>query len=90
MSIHRYNASTDGNQKAIVQALLDAGCRVHYIKQPVDLLVGFRGRNYLLEVKQPKKSKTTPAQDLFFATWSGQSVIVRTPEEALRAVGVAI
>ena len=86
MSIHRYNASTDGNQKDIIDALQSVGCRVYYIKQPVDLLVGFRGKNYLLEVKQ-SKAKTTPAQDRFFESWTGQHKIVRTPEEALKAVG---
>ena len=87
MPIPRYNAATDKNQSPIVEALKAVGCTVYYIKLPVDLLVGYRGKNYLLEVKQAKEKKTA-GQDEFFSQWRGQKELVRTPEEALRAVGI--
>jgi hypothetical protein len=54
-----------------------------------DLLVARQGRNYLLEVKAPS-GDLTPDQVKFHADWRGQIAIVRTKEEAWRAVGLKV
>ena len=92
MSKPKHGAKVDRNQGDIVAELKKIGCNVEVIGTPVDLLVGFRGRNYLLEVKVPKSKgerggKKTEAQEEFFATWRGQKAIVQSPDDALRAVG---
>lgn len=89
----KYAAKVDRNQSEIVEALKAGGCDVVFIGKPVDLLIGVRGQNLLLEVKVPKAKgerggKLTPEQEVFFKEWRGQNAIVRTPEEALRAVGL--
>ena len=79
--IHR----SDPNQAAIVAGLRKAGFSVDVIGEPLDLLVGGHGRNYLLEVKVDEKAKLQPSQVEFFATWRGQKARVHTLEEALEA-----
>lgn len=55
-------------------------------KGPVDLLVGFRGVNYLLEIKTAT-GKVRPSQERFMGAWKGQVAVVRTIQQALVAVG---
>lgn len=81
--IHR----RDANHEEIVAALEQAGATVYPIDRPVDLLVGVRGVNYLLEVKT-KRGKPEPRQVSFFLEWRGAVTMVRSIEEALRAVGL--
>lgn len=52
-----------------------------------DLVCGFRGQNYLLEVKTID-GKLTPAQVDFINSWRGTVYVVRTVEEALRVFGI--
>lgn len=53
-----------------------------------DLVVGFRGRTYLLEVKRAK-GKLRASQVAFRDSWrGGPLVVVRTAAEALRAIGL--
>ena len=86
---------TDANQSAIVAVLREVGATVVDLsavgKGCPDLLVGFRGVTYLLEVKNVKgKNKTTPDQDIFYAWWRGAPVaIVRTADDALSAIGIS-
>ena len=86
----RWDAKTDANQAAIVQALRDAYCSVlpmHRLGQGApDLAVGKNGNVYFLEVKTDK-GKLTPAEQEFMDEWRGHYAIVRTADEALRAIG---
>jgi hypothetical protein len=75
----------DANAKGIKAALIAVGATVDH-RCPLDWLVGFRGANYLLEVKTAK-GKLRPSQERFFAGWQGQKALVRTEQEALKAVG---
>lgn len=75
----------DPNHRAIRAVLEAVGASVD-VKGPLDLLVGFRGKNYLLEVKA-EKGKLRPSQEKFFGRWQGQAVVVRTINDALRAIG---
>ena len=55
-----------------------------------DLLLGYRGQNVLLEVKNPDRQGQllTPQQERFFENWRGQAGLVKTFEEALEALGL--
>ena len=66
MSLHRRNAKRDRNERLLVEYLQKSGAVVHRISGPglPDLLVGYRKRWLLLEVKAPK-GKLEPAQVLF-------------------------
>lgn len=91
----------DSNQAAIVAALRAAGAVVELITSASrragipDLLVGFRGRNYLLEVK---RAGTGPRgggagvlsgdQREWIAGWKGSVAVVTSVEEALSAIGL--
>jgi hypothetical protein len=81
----RRAARTDSNQHELVEALKKIGARCFYIKEPVDLVVGFRGRSILLEVKAPGKPVTL-GQKLFLDTWPGEVYVVYTIDEAIAAV----
>lgn len=52
-----------------------------------DLLVGWKGRNSLLEIKSAKGAESA-GQSRFRQTWRGETSTVRTLQEALLAVGV--
>ena len=81
----------DANQAEIVDALRKAGASVLVLSRVgqgcADLAVGIRGENFFLEVKT-EKGKLTPAEAEFMSNWRGRYAVVRTPEEALRAIGV--
>ena len=85
----RYAARVDENQAAIVKALRDAGAYVWIIGLPVDLLVGFRDRTLLMEVKTTSQKRLTGLQADFFEKWTGGTLCrVDSPEAALRMIGV--
>lgn len=83
----RTRARVDSNQSEIILALRQAGRSVQPLhtvgKGCPDLLVGFGGKNFLLEVKDNAKSKFTPAQLVFTSLWRGQWARVETVEEAI-------
>ena len=76
----------DKNHTEIVNTLKGIGCSVVSLADKghgvPDLLVGFRGRNYLVEVKG-EKGKLTPDQETFFQTWRGQTMVFRCTEEVI-------
>jgi hypothetical protein len=97
MSPRRFAArrgKVDANQPAIIKSLRRCGASVvdlHAIGGGVsDLLVGFRGENYLLEVKTGTGA-VRDSQDDFMADWRGRPpVVVRSEAEAMTAIGVRI
>jgi hypothetical protein len=90
----RRRGRVDGNQAKIVAGLRTIGagvCSVAGVGDGFgDLVVGFRGRNYLLECKDPgqppSKRRLTPKEETFHAEWPGQIAIVETVEEAIEVV----
>jgi Holliday junction resolvase len=80
----------DSNQDEIVQALRDIGASVRITSQVgydfPDLVVGFRGRNYLMEVKS-ERGNLTEGQVEFWTNWQGQNTVVFSPDDALKAIG---
>jgi hypothetical protein len=85
----RHAARVDENQKAIVDALRKAGAYVWIIGLPVDLLVGYKGHTFLVEIKSTSKKRLTSLQADFFENWSGGTLArIDSPEAALRMLGV--
>lgn len=88
----RYAAKRDLAEGPILAALEKVGAQVWPLDYPVDLLVRFRERWHLLEVKTGRgktlaiaKDKRQEAQINFIQTT--RTPIVRTPQEALEAIG---
>lgn len=102
MSRFNRKASVDKNQGVIVEALLKVGATVEFLTAVgsgcPDLLVGWRRRNFLLEVKNPEtrygqgKDENTAgsleAQQKWHDRWRGHVVVVRSIDEAFEAIGV--
>lgn len=95
----RRKARVDANQSQVVKTLRAAGCWVLDLSRVgegcPDLLVhgpAFPWPLVLMEVKDesqpPSKRKLTEAQIRFHAGCYGPLVVVKSPEEALRAVGI--
>lgn len=89
MSLNRYAKRRDGNEAAIIAALEAVGCQVERLDRPVDLIVGFRGQTFLIEVKDPHgRNRLQETQSAFLRDWNGgPAAVVRSEEEALKAVG---
>ncbi len=85
----RYAARIDANQTQIVSALRAAGAYVWIIGLPVDLLVGYKGHTFLVEVKTNAKKRLTGLQADFFENWGGSTLCrIDSPEAALRMIGI--
>jgi len=85
----RHAARIDANQAQIVSALRAAGAYVWIISLPVDLLVGYKGHTFLVEIKTDAKKRLTALQADFFNNWSGSTLArIDSPEAALRMIGV--
>lgn len=88
-------ARVDENQRQIVAALRQAGASVqhlHAVGQGCpDILVGFRGANHLLELKDGSKPPSarglTDAQLRWHSIWQGQVAIAEDEMQALRIIG---
>jgi hypothetical protein len=101
-----YSKRRDTNEPGIVTALQRAGAVVSRMGDfgAPDLLVGYLGRTYLLEVKMPLgpqggvhhngnggRGDLTKAQVKWWDTWGGEPAhIVRSPSEALAAIGAGV
>lgn len=94
----------DENEPGIVQALEGAGAYVTRLDGDgvPDLLVGYKGRSFLLEVKLPlgprggvhhhgregSRGDLTAAQVKWWDAWPGEpAIVVRSAAEALAAIG---
>lgn len=86
----RIASRRDANERRVIDALRACGAYVKQINDAgaFDLLVYYRGRTLLLEVKdgdKPPSARTlTPAEAKFHAEWPGQNLfIVNSEHEAL-------
>jgi len=81
---------TDKNHTDIVDGLRAVGASVQSLANVgygvPDLLVGFRGRNYLMEVKT-RRGKLRKSQVEWFDAWRGDVALVRTLDDALMIIG---
>ena len=88
-------AKVDRNQPEIVRALRQIGASVQHLHKVgegcPDLIAGFRGVNYLIEVKDgaapPSQTKLTPDQAVWHQTWEGRVYVAYSVTDALRIVG---
>jgi hypothetical protein len=87
--VSKYYGKPDSNQESIIQALRSINAIVVIVSRVphfVDLVVGYRGKTYLLEIKE-KGKELRKSQDKFFSEWTGDTLaIIRTPQEALELV----
>lgn len=91
MSLRRQaSPKRDTNEPEIVKALRNVGISVQSISAggTPDLLCGYKGKNYLLEVKMIR-GKLTPDQVTWHEKWRGlKPVIVHDIDEALAVFGI--
>jgi len=99
MGLHSHANQRDGNEPEIFDALLAAGCSVDRVNVPCDLIVGHINERRepittLMEVKLPlgpqggdSHSRLTPKEMEFHGRHKGRIVVVRSIDDALRAVG---
>lgn len=92
----RYAKRTDENHKAVVDELRAALPEATVFDASgagrgfPDLVVGWRGRNYLFEIKNggqvPSRRRLTAAQVGMHGNWQGQVAIVHSAAEILAAM----
>lgn len=90
----RRAARTDANQQQVIDALRRVGCCVRDTSRVgmgfPDLVVGYKGHNYLIEVKDGAKPQSkralTPDERAFFYEWRGQTAVVLGPEDAVQYI----
>ena len=91
----RLIARVDANQPWIVKALKEIGATVQHIHQlgqgAPDILVGYRGVNYLMEIKDgnkpPSQRRLTGDEEKWHDLWRGQVDVVESTDDALRLIG---
>lgn len=89
--IPRRKQKRDGNESAIIEALVKAGASVMQISE-LDLVVGYRKSdgtltNAVIEVKMPGK-KPDEDQQKYIDNWKGAVYVVRTVEQALEIINL--
>ena len=94
MSKHRQAARIDDNQSEIIKQVKAMGATVQTGMD--DVLVGFRGRTYWFEVKNParvfkkdgtfKKGAIKDSQIKLAAEWKGHYQIVSNIDEIIKAI----
>jgi hypothetical protein len=93
--VARRAAAVDRNQSEIVQALRTAGATVqplHSVGRGCpDLLVGYHGKNWLIEVKDWQASasdrKLRDTQVKWHDGWKGHCAVAETTDAALAIIG---
>ena len=82
---------TDSNQKSIISELREAGVSVMDTSSIgrgfPDLVLGWQGMNYLVEIKTPK-GKPTDFQVNFFTHWRGQAILIRDVKDIFNLLGI--
>ena len=83
----------DKNQTEIMAALEKIGASVEAIRSLhggcPDLLVGFQGRNYLIEVKVPKEGRLSDIQKVWRDDWSGgKPFVIKSVEDVILWAGL--
>lgn len=88
----RRAAKVDANQPDIVRELRRyPGLMVEHLhtlgRGRPDIMVGFRGRNYLFEIKTDG-GELTDQEDVWIASWTGHVEIARSAADVLEAIGM--
>lgn len=90
----RRAARVDGNHSEIIKALRQIGASVADTSRMgqgfPDLVCGFRGNNFLIEVKNdkqpPSKRQLTADEKRFHDGWCGSVHVVESAEQAIKLV----
>jgi hypothetical protein len=90
----RTAARVDGNHAAIVRQFKAVGASVHDVHQVpngFDILVGYRGLNFIFEIKDPAQPKSgrklTAGETAFKDTWrGGEYHVIETFDEGLKII----
>lgn len=85
------NAKVDANQSEIVKVTRKLGASVQHLhtvgKGCPDIIVGFRGCNYLWEIKDgnksPSKQKLNDLEVEWHLKWRGQVTVISSVNEAI-------
>lgn len=87
----RRKSKVDRNQQIIVEALRTIGASVAITSSVgdgfPDLVVGYRDRTILIEVKT-RTGRLTPSQLVFAARWRGELYLCRDLEDVAIALGL--
>lgn len=94
----RRAAKTDRNQAEIVRAFRQIGASVQILsavgKGCPDALVGFRGKNLLVEIKDgekpPSARRLTADQERWHGSWAGQVMVAESIEDAVAQVALEV
>ena len=81
----------DENQAEIVSALRQLGATVVILSQVgggcPDILVGYRGESYLMEIKGPR-GRLSKKQVEFHKSWRGGEIsVIRSVGQAIKTIG---
>ena len=90
----RRNARIDSNQNEIVKAFRKLGASVlitSQLKNCFDILVGYKGINYIVEIKDgnkpPSQRKLTEGEQNFADNWrGGKYYIIESVEQAIKLI----
>lgn len=82
MALAKYGNKRDANEKDIMGALRAHGFSVVSMDTPADLLCGYGGTDYLVEVKTLSGTLTGP-QEIFRESWRGSYTILRSVDDAI-------
>ena len=90
----RRAAKVDDNQAEVVKDLRKLGVTVQHLHTVgmgcPDILCGYRGRNFLVEIKDgakvPSARKLTLMEERWHEQWRGQVMIGETAEEIFAAI----
>jgi hypothetical protein len=93
----RRAAKVDANHSLIVGALISCGATVQSLavigKGCPDILIGWKGSNYLVEIKDgskpPSKRELNPDQCKWHANWRGHVMVIESVEQALAMLATA-
>jgi hypothetical protein len=83
---------TDHNQASIIEGLRSVGATVQDLSQLgrgcPDILNGYHGRNYLLEIKncEDRAPKLTKPEEQWIQLWRGQVAVITTVEDGIAIV----
>lgn len=93
----RIKAKIDDNQNKVVSALRripNVSVRITSMlgKGFVDIVVGYKGQNYLIEIKDgdksPSRRKLTPDEEEFHSNWKGSIHVANSVDDILDIIGV--
>ncbi len=84
----------DDNQRQVVKQLRQIGASVAITsmigKGHPDILVGYRSKNYIIEIKDgskpPSQRKLTPDEIAFHKSWRGQIAVCNSFDEIMKVI----